>query len=290
VAERIDRSASPWAIPAAAPRVRDRARKDAVKAQSRSRSFYTERGPGASTGNSSPRFAPKAKSLCEPSPLPEEIVTVQPIDVIQNRPAPLEEVVRPRCEHGGDIVDGVPFCGICFSPVISKVIAEEKNKKLRVRGHTSVVPGFVGEMDVQIIPYDTWQEGAAAGFQIFLHSLFNLCGRVAWRNRFRAISYDDRRNQAFWAVWSNLRRIRKADNPFGMATRIAERAITDMKRNPVYYREWSESQLNVAAASDDPEMGPELLENDFEKLGNLSFRSIAVQIRLETGHLDGLSH
>jgi len=246
-----------------------------MRAKSHGRYVYTERGNIGIPPRMAVPFPNKQKTLnpsdsaSAPQPL-EEIIMITPANA--RRPH-IETPVQLKCPHGGVIVNGVAYCGLCAEPQIKEIIAREKDAKLRVRGHISVVPGHVGHLDVQSIPYDTAQEGVAEGFQIFLASLFNLCGRVAFKDYFYAIDYEEKKNQAFWAILSNLKTITRAKNPHGMATTIATRAITNLKRNPVYYREWSQSHLNVYEPHEKYEGEVQRVDNDFEKLGLLDYRN-----------------
>jgi RNA polymerase sigma factor (sigma-70 family) len=121
--------------------------------------------------------------------------------------SPLTVVPKPpeaKCAHGGSIINGVAYCGICAE-----------------------------------------QGDDVASFDLFLVSLYDLCGRAAWRIYFRSIPYGDRKHHAFLSVLDSLKVIIGAKNPYAMAFTIAQRSITDMTRKGYLWHESPASQLNV---------------------------------------------
>jgi hypothetical protein len=87
-------------------------------------------------------------------------------------------------------------------------------------------------------------------FNLFLESLYDLCGRVAWKIYFRSIPYGDRKHHAFVSILDNLKVIIGAKNPYGMAVTIAQRSVRDMTRKAYHWNEWPASQLNVGGSTE----------------------------------------
>jgi hypothetical protein len=93
------------------------------------------------------------------------------------------------------------------------------------------------------------QGDSVEAFDVFLLSLYDICGRIAWKMYFHSIPYGDRKHQAFLSILDNLKIILGAKNPYAMAFTVAERSITDMTRNAVYWKEWPVSQLSVGSGA-----------------------------------------
>lgn len=127
-------------------------------------------------------------------------------------PVPLEKL----CPHGGTIIDDLPRCGLCFEAKGAAATPEES-------------------------------------YKLFQLSLYELCRKVAAKHDFRGIPFWDRAHGIFILLMEprNLRAIRKAKSRFGMAWKIANDRMTDMKRAPYHWKEWSVSQLNFGDMDDD---------------------------------------
>jgi|GEM_PF-6220950 len=141
-------------------------------------------------------------------------------------PAPPEKL----CPHGGVYFNDIPQCGLCFRQAGSGLSPEQE-------------------------------------MQAFLISIYRMIQRLVKEERhwsFRAISQKDKIQYAFSVLIEpkNLPMIQQARNPHGRAWDIADKRLLDLYRKPVYWNEWSVSQLKF------PEEGGEEGDKDsFETNG-----------------------
>jgi hypothetical protein len=125
-------------------------------------------------------------------------------------PVPAVEV----CQHGGEIVNGIPRCGNCFKQPNSDFTAEES-------------------------------------FVVFLDSLMDVCKRVVCKENhrdYRFMSKEQKIAHCFGAITDakHLLKIFKADKPNGMAYTIADRRLMDWYRSKAYKDEQRAGHLCVS--------------------------------------------
>jgi hypothetical protein len=132
------------------------------------------------------------------------------------------------CPHGGVYLNDTPRCGICFK-----------------------------------------QQGGCTpedSFQLFLMSLYDVCHQIALKHHDweKSIPREDRIHHTFVTLFGNpnsMRRIMNADNPLGMAHSIAGKRMIDLQRKPIYWKEWSVSQLNFGSKQPDGD-GDDVIDNE----------------------------